>query len=286
VDRRIARLAAAQRGVVARRQLLALGLSSTAITLRVRSGRLHLLHRGVYAVGHPALAEFGREQAALLACGPDAVLSHHSAAAVWRLLPSPQPEHVTVVRRSRGPATVRVHQATVLPRHDVRVREGLRITAPARTLVDLAGVDGPAFEAALNEALVRRMVPRSELDAAAASGRRGAGRLRAALDAGPAPTRSGLERRLLVLLARAGLPRPQTNARVGRWEVDAAWPEARVVAELDGYASHTTRRAFEADRLRDGELQALGWRTLRLTHRQLAERPEAVAGRLGAELAG
>jgi hypothetical protein len=193
--------------------------------------------------------------------------------------------HATTRTHRRSLRGVHVHQSTTLAPPDLRTRDGLRVTALARTLLDLAALDEAALAHALNEALVRRMVPRSELDAAIATRRRGAGRLRAALDAGPAPTRSALERRFLALVARAGLPRPLTNARVGRWEVDALWPAQRLIVELDGFAAHATRRAFEADRLRDLEHGAAGYRTVRLTHRQLAARPEAVAARLAAALA-
>jgi very-short-patch-repair endonuclease len=282
-DREIARLAGRRRGLVTRKELLALGLSSSAIGRRVSAGRLHPIHAGVYAVGHRVLPELGREQAALLACGWGAVLSHHSAAAVWRLLAPDGAVHVTVPRRGEA-AGIRLHESAVLPREEVRVREGLPVTSVARTLLDLAGTDGRAFGRALDEALVRRLVVRGELEAVLASRRRGAARLRAAIDAEPRPTRSQLERRSLALVARAGLPRPQTNAHVEGWEVDAVWPRERLIAELDGFAVHSTRRAFEADRLRDAEHQAAGYRTLRLTHRELAERPERVAARLAAAL--
>lgn len=285
VDVAIGRLAAARRGLVTHADLIGLGLSASAIARRRRTGRLISIHRGVYAVGHTALPALGREQAALLACGPGSVLSHHSAALVWRLLPTHDgPVHLTVQSHRRAPSGVRVHHTAALPCREMRVREGLRVTAPARTLLDLAATDRAAFERALNEALVRRMVSRAELEAAIAGRRRGVARLRRALEGGPTATRSALERGLLALVGRAELPRPQTNVRVGRWEVDALWPRQRLIVELDGYAGHSTRHAFEADRLRDAEHQAAGYRTIRITHHQLTTRPEAVTARLAMAL--
>jgi very-short-patch-repair endonuclease len=282
----IARLAARQRGLVTRPQLLELGVGASAIGRQVADGRLHPVLAGVYLVGHPVAPPLAFELAALLACGQGAVLSHRSAAALWRLLPpAVHPVDVTVVHR-RGPAKgVRLHRSGALGPAEVRVREGLRVTSPARTLVDLAATDAAAFPRAFDEVIVERLLTRADLDGALTTPRRGTRALRAALDAGPAPTRSAAERRLLDVVAKAALPRPETNVRVGRHEVDALWAAQRLVVEVDGYAAHTTRRAFEADRLRDAELQAGGHRVLRVTWRQLTDRPHAVAARLAVALA-
>lgn len=182
-------------------------------------------------------------------------------------------------------ATVLLHRTDVLDARDLRTRDGLRVTAPARTLLDLAVIDGPAFTRALNKALVHRMVPPHDLEAALAERRRGTARLRAALDAGPSPTRSVLERRFLALVRDAGLPRPETTVRVGRFEVDALWRTQRLIVELDGCGAHSARAAFEADRVRDAEHQAAGYRTLRVTWRRLVERPSRVVADLSAALA-
>ena len=285
VDALIARLASRQDGVVARWQLLAAGVSREEISHRLRTGRLHLLHRGVYAVGHLALTERARCVAAVLACGDGAVLSHASAAAVWELLPY-GPVEVTVprARRARHPG-ITAHRTDDLPPSDVRRRGNLLVTAPGRTILDLAAT-APAhdLERALNEALVRRLVHPDAL-LARALGRPGARAIHSLLADGPAPTRSQAERKLLELVRRAGVERPRTNVRIGAHEVDALWRHQRVVVEVDGYAFHAGRAAFERDRRRDAELQAAGYRVIRVTWRQLADRPETVVAQLAAVLA-
>ena len=279
-------MAARQRGLVTREQLLDAGLTPDAIDGRLHSGRLHSVHRGVYAVGHPALAPLAAEQAALLACGPGSVLSHLTAAVLWELLPAAGPAiHVTVTggRMPRPPAGVRLHRAAVL---EPARREGLPVTTPVRTLLDLAATaTAPQLARALNDAQVRRLISIDELLAAAA-GRRGAHALRTALEDHHGYTRSRAERQLLALVKRAGLPRPRTNVRVEGFEVDAHWPEARLVVEVDAYGTHGTRTAFERDRLRDARLQSAGFRVLRITWSQLTQRPEAVVASLAPWLCG
>lgn len=286
-DLLIAGLASRQHGVVARRQLIAAGVTREAIAHRARTGRLHPLHRGVYAVGHLALSPTARDLAAVLASGPRAVLGHRSAAVAWRLLPR-RDARVEILccgpRRDGRPGIV-VRRTQALPEADVRYLDGVPVSSPGRTLLDLAATAAPAeLERALNEALVRRLVDPAHLLTSAVS-RRGARTLRSLLETGPAPTRSEAERRLLTLVRRAGLPRPGTNTRVHGWEVDALWPAERVIVEVDGYAFHAGRSAFERDRRRDAELQAAGFRVLRFTWRQVVGSPEAVVVHLAAVLA-
>jgi very-short-patch-repair endonuclease len=262
VDGRIAAAAAAQSGVLLREQLVNLGLGPHAIDHRVRAGRLHVIHRGVYAVGHAGLDQRGRDIAALLAAGPTAVLSHRSAGAIWRFTkPPPEPE-VTVpggARRSRP--GLRLHRTASLEAAAVRRHDDLRVTSPARTLRDLARVLGPhELERATAEAQVLGLVPRDSVDAA--------------------PTRSELERSMLALLGAAALPHPRVNTRIGPHEVDFAWPRERLAVEVDGWAAHSTRRAFERDRARDAELQAAGHAVLRFTWRQVRDQPLLVAARV------
>ena len=146
LDREIARLASAQHGVVTRRQVLALGYGSGAIELRLRSGRLHRIHRGVYLVGHTAEPPRAREMAAVLACAPRAIISHRSAAALWMLVPSaPHLVEVTVLGswKPRRPGIV-AHSTGSLSRRDVRRLDRIPVTSPARTVLDLAAlVDAP-----------------------------------------------------------------------------------------------------------------------------------------------
>ena len=260
-DATIVALARRHHGLVTTTQLLSAGFGHNAITLRVAKGWLRRLHRGVYLVG--ALeSDLTRPAAALLATGTDAAISHRTAAVLWDLLaPRPgDPIHITLLnanRRSRH--GIEIHHARTL---ETRWHKGLTLTSPDQTLEQLTG---PDYEHAHNEALIRRLVPR---------------------EAGATMTRSEAERRLLALIAKAGLPRPHTNVKVHGHEVDLYWPEHRLVVEFDGWAYHSTRAAFERDRLRDADLQLAGERVLRVTHRQLTGAPERLIARFAVALAG
>lgn len=267
----LARLADAQHGVVARRQLLAIGLSSGAIDRRLGDHRLRPLHAGVYAVGHKALTREGRWMAATLACG--GVLSHQTAASAWDLRPSDGAIHVTVsgttLRARRG---VRVHRSAFEP-HDLTTHRGIPLTTPVRTILDLS--------ATLDAKATARLVDRAErLIDFAELRRRGRSRsLKAVLShyAPPALTRSELEQAFLALCDDHGIPRPRTNAFIEGFEVDFAWPARRLVVEVDGYAFHRSPAAFAADRERDVILALAGWRVLRFTYEQVTRRAGWVA---------
>jgi very-short-patch-repair endonuclease len=196
---------------------------------------------------------------------------------------------VTVVGRNPGGRPgLRIHVVGHLDRRDIRLHKGVPLTTPARTLLDLAPqASVRTLERALNEARIRRLVrPRQLLDVLERSpGRRGAGALRELLDEDPAFTRSEAEARLLALLRAAAIPPTGVNARTGRYEVDFLWRPERLVVEFDGYAYHSSRAAFERDRARDAELQALGYRVIRVTWRQLVGEPEAVIARIAQALA-
>jgi very-short-patch-repair endonuclease len=291
-DATIAELATAQQGVISRAQLLAAGMSAAAIGRRVAGGRLLRLHPGIYAVGHRALRPEGILLAAAMAGGPGAVLSHRSAAAEWGLRPSAAARVDITVPGDRGRSSpaLSVHQGRLAP-EDVTRHDGIPITTPARTLLDLAEVvSREQLDRAVDRALELRLYDQRALDAviARSPGRRGLRPLRAtlaALDPGRAATRSELERRMLALLDAHGLECPQVNARLGPYEVDLLWSRRRLVAELDGRAFHSSPRAFEADRRRDAELQAAGYRVVRLTWRQVTREPRWVAARLARLLA-
>jgi uncharacterized protein DUF559/putative AbiEi antitoxin of type IV toxin-antitoxin system len=283
-DRRTAALAARQHGVVALHQLAALGLAPGAVDRRVFTGRLHRVHAGVYAVGHPRLTQRGCWMAAVLACGEAALLSHRSAAELWGIGTYLDIRiDVTVPDRSgRHRPHIAVHRPRSLPEEDRGELDGIPVTTPARTIRDLASVVGASrLQRAFHEAdrLGLLDVPALAALCTRTSGRRGAGRLRALLAThiGPSPgTRSALEHRFLDLCHRAGLPTPAINVPVCDYEVDALWPAQRLVVELDGYAFHHARKAFETDRTRDAALQLAGYRVLRVTHRRLVDDPSAV----------
>jgi very-short-patch-repair endonuclease len=254
-QRVIGTVAARQHGVVTRTQLIAAGILPSGITDRVQAGHLHRVHRGVYAVGHPGLSQHGKWMAAVLACGDGAVLSHRSAGALWRIVASPPSlTDVTVPgdagrKRRRG---LKLHRSTtLLPSHTTR-RFGIPVTTPARTLEDLRRVlPDDQFAAAVREAEYLRLPigDRFETDR----------------------TRSELEARFLALCRRHRVPAPEVNVRVGPFRVDFLWPRQRLIVEVDGWDSHRTRSAFEADRARDADLTARGYAVLRFTWRQLAE---------------
>ena len=293
-DEAIAELAGHQHGVVAREQLVALGVGTRAIEHRLEHGRLHRVHRGVYAVGHRVISREARWMAAVLACGGHAALSHASAGALWGLRPSSRVwADVTVARNLHPRRGIAVHRV-VLPADEVTVELGIPVTTPARTLFDLAAVIRPgALERAVEEADVLRLHgPLSLGDLLARHpGRPGGPALRRILAAaaiGAGITRSELEDRFLALVDDVGLPRPQVNVGLehasGWVEADCVWREAGVVVELDGYASHGTRAAFDRDRARDRALEAAGWRVSRVTWAHLHHERDTVVAELRALL--
>jgi very-short-patch-repair endonuclease len=288
-DHRIAALAEDQHGLVTAAQLRLAGVSSSSISRRLEAGRLHRIHRGVYAVGHCAPNPDARLHAAVLAVGGDAVLSHVSAAGLWgllraALLDASRPTDVTTTRNLGQRRGIRVHRTPTLPRRDTTRQRGIPVTTPARTLVDLAGV-APAswLRRAVREAEVLRLVDIAQLGAATA-GRRGAARLRELVSDGPAPTRSELEDRTLDLMRRHGLPRPLVNATVragGRvYEVDFLFQEHRLIVEADGERYHGTALARRADAARQAALEAAGYRVVRLTWQQVTREGAQTAARL------
>jgi Protein of unknown function (DUF559) len=288
-DSVIAKQANAQHGVVARRQLLAAGFSADEVRGRLRCGRLHRLHGGVYAVGHRVLSAEGRLMAAVLAAGPQGVLSHRSAAQLWGLLP---PWHgaveVTRARKSRQRPRIRVHFFP-LPSDEVDAVDAIPVTSAFRTIFDLAAVARPReVERAFHEAEVRRLTDRVSLPLLLERypGRRGVGVIRAILVAQEPQgiTQNDFEERFLGFLDANGFPRPLLNRTLplrGRLlKPDCMWPRERLVVELDGREVHGTDRSFEGDRRRDRQLLAEGWRSIRVTWRHLRDEPDEVAADL------
>ena len=293
VDAQIARIAAAQHGVIALHQLRGIGMLPGAIYGRVRCGRLHRLHRGVFAVGHPRITREGRWLAAVLACGSGAALSHAAAAALWRLRGTRAARiDVTVPTRS-GRVTrpgIVIHRSATLTEHDVTQVDAIPVTTVARTLLDLAGAlaRGP-LERAVEQSLILRLFDLTAVDALidADPTRPGAGTLRhivAALHDEPPLTRSDLEGLMRDICDVHGIPRPEVNAIVEGDEVDFHWRRERLIVETDGHETHGTRAAFERDRARDARHTVLGYRVVRFTHRRLVHEPAGVAATLAALL--
>ncbi len=284
-DRRIARLAGRQHGVASRGQLLGAGVTARQIDRRIAHGLLHPLHRGVYAVGANVLSQRGVWLAAVLACGPGALLSHRSAAALHGLVRARGPSDVTVGNRRRERPRLRTHHARTLLPADRTLVDRIPATSIPRTLLDLAAVaDLHTVRRAFEEAERLRLLRMRELEdlRRRCHGHHGTGRFDAALAAHRAPpeVRSELERLLLELCERGGIPLPAVNVQVGCHLVDCLWTGERVVAELDGWTYHRTRAAHERDHQRTTELELGGYVVLRFTYRQVTEQAERVTARL------
>jgi hypothetical protein len=282
-DHQIAAIADRQHGVVAHAQLLELGLSGSAIGRRVAAGRLHRRHRGVYTVGHRRTGIEGVWWAAVLAYAPDGVLSHASAAAAFAMLRS-RAVHITVTRngRKRRPGIV-FHQRRSLPTDEVTSLDGLPITTPARTLLDLAasGLNRTRLELNVDRAVKQRLLDFDDLRTLLARypGRPGTPSLKAVLASysGPLDTRSELENLVLELCDAHGLPRPSVNSVIEGEVRDFCWPSRRLVVEADSYGWHSSPSALNTDRERDVALTLAGWRTLRFTYAQATRRRGWVA---------
>jgi very-short-patch-repair endonuclease len=279
-DARIARVAEDQHGIVTARQLAAIGLSRAAISERAANGRLHRRHQGVYAVGHAAPSWQQRWMAAVLACGDGAVLSHMSAAALWKLLkPTDGPVDVSLPSQSgrRRRSGIRVHRCASLGEEApllgiseqrrlvtplVTMRHGIPVTSVQRTVEDLRRGGYP-------EHWVRRARRQAEL-----AGYR--------LDSAPPKrTRSDLEDDFLAFLRRHRLPSPEVNVKVGRREVDFLWRSHTLAVETDFYDYHRGETAYEDDHERDLELRRSGLTVHRYTGAQLRKHPAEIAAELG-----
>jgi very-short-patch-repair endonuclease len=267
-------------------QLRAAGLSEKAIRHRVRRGHMARVHPGVYRVG-PVPSPLAEPFAAVLACGPTAVLSHHAAAVLHGITKHARRIDVTVTTGHPRPKGVTVHRAKVDDEERTE-RHGIAITTAARTIVDLAThISRRDLDRAVEQAVVLCLETHDSLADAVRCGRRpGTKVLRDVLaDLGdPSLTRSEAERRLIELIRSAQLPAPVTNTRIGRYEVDLVWPRAKLVVEVDGYAFHSTRQAFERDRARDAALLLGGHRVVRITWRQIVREPHAVVATLATAL--
>jgi hypothetical protein len=268
------------------RQLSDCGVNADAADRWRAAGRLHTIHRGVYALGHSSVPVEGRLVAALLHAGPEAVLSHHAAAWWWRLLePEPAVIDVSAPGRRSSLDGVRVHHPRAI--EATRSRR-LPVTTVPRTLLDLAATSSTEqLRRALAQADYHRLLVRDDVLAACGPGRVGATRLRAAVERYEpriAMTRSELERRLLAECGAAGIPLPEVNVVIEEWTVDALWRRERVIVELDGRDNHSTPGQMERDRRKDLQLRAAGYVVLRYTWAQILFEAPAVIADLRAAL--
>lgn len=283
---RLAGLAHRQHGVVSIRQLRRLGYSHKSVGRAVVAGRLHRLHHGVYAVGHTNLSLEGRCLAAVLASGPNALLSHYSAGWLLGLISTrPVPVHVTTPVPRKRRDGIRIHRSETLMKSDRTLERGVPVTSVARTALDLAAI--------VRFRNLRRLLRRSEelrvFDLGdfrsvlvRNRGHRGTAPLSRALALYEPPrlTRSELEREFAALAEQMGLPAFATNFSVAGYELDVYWPELRFAVELDVYATHGAHEPFEEDRLRDEDLKLAGVELTRVTGHRLEREPLQVMERI------
>ena len=258
-----------------------LGLGPDAIRYRVRIGRLIPVYAGVYAVGHLPTLPHDRAVGALLACGPDAVLSHGSAATVWGIYRHWEMPFEVIARTARRRNGIRVHRAKLL-RQDITRQLGIRVTSPARTVLDNAPrMSDKQLTRAVNDLRRRHLRVYELADVLHRFPRSPAsGRLRRFIANPRGPTRSEFEDAFILFAERFGLPMPLVNEPFGPYTLDALFPNERVIVELDGWEFHNSRDSFESDRERDAELLARGYVTIRITWERLIQHPEREAARL------
>jgi very-short-patch-repair endonuclease len=284
-DTQIAVLAAKQHGYVTRAQLLALGMGADAINYRIRIGRLIPVHAGVYAVGYVNRLPVARAHAVVLACGEKAVLSHGSAASLWGFNKHWDLPYEVTAPAKRVRKGVKVHRCWTLDRRDITRQLGIRVTSPARTVLDNAPrLTGKRLSRFVNDAL--RTPYLHVPDFADVLNRNpnhpGTKRL---LPFVQAPTNSPLEDDFLEFARRYGLPKPVTNTHLLGYEIDVLYPRERVIVEVDGYQFHSDRDSFERDRKRDAIMLEAGIVTVRITEERMKQEPEQEASRMLAILA-
>ena len=249
--------------MLTRPQLLNAGVSVNRIDREVKAGRLIRLHQGVYALGHLPPSPHARSMAAVLACGPHAVLSHRSAAALYGLIRYDGPVHVTAPAKHRRRGIV-LHRDK-LTHADITRHYAIPVTTPARTLTDLArSLDPATLTRAVNDARLRRLMSLDDLPPKLRRGQ-------------PAnPTRSAFEDAFRTFCDRHELPQPEINVVVAGYEVDALWRAQRLIAELDGEDYH---QDFETDRAKDADLLEARYRVVRVTWDRLTRKPAREADR-------
>ncbi len=283
IDEPIARTAGRQHGNITHRQLRGLSLGPGAIKHRVRTGRLYPVHQGVFAVGRPPQTTVERYAAAVLACGPGAALSHQSALSLWGLSDKwPLPAHVTAPTKRKRPGIV-THRSVDLKPKDFRTRTGIRVTSPARTILDCArDLDRwNRLGRTLADALRAKLLSKSALHEIVERfpHHPGTKPLSTAISV-YTPTRSEFERRFVAFCARYDFPVPIVNTIVEGFEADTWFPDHRLIVELDGWDYHRDHPTFTSDRDRDTDRLAAGIETVRITWDRLTETPAREAERL------
>lgn len=271
IARKISQLAELQHGYVARRQLLALGLSDDAIAHRITTGQLIARYAGVYAVGHREPGPISIAAAVVLACGNGAVLSHDSAAALWGVGRWPERNEVIAPYQRRRQGVIS-HRSSTLTPHDVTVHYGIPVTTPVRTICDIAPrrTDDQLLQA-VEDARLNGYLGRTALDELLLR----CPRLRSLIDPDSGPTRSQLERAFTRFATRYKLPPHRLNVELHGYEVDVLFEAEKLIVELDGWRFHRSRKSHDENRERDTHLKDHGYDTIRITSERLGEREAA-----------
>jgi hypothetical protein len=283
-DAAIREIARQHAGNVARTDLLEAGLSSSAIGHRVKTGALVPRYAGVYALAPARQDAQALIAAAVLAGGPHAVASHASAGFLWGFLArwEPPPE-IALPAGDRRPRGILTHRCPSLEPQDITCQRGIPTTTPARTTLDLAPrLTEKALKRLVNDALrSRHLRPASLQDIVQRNPYHPGTKLLTPFADDPNnPTNSDFEDDFLAFTQKYGLPTPQINVQVNGRQVDAFFPEHRLIVECDGWEFHKDRDAFEDDRERDAEHLKHGIRTVRITKRRLTQTPDREAARL------
>ncbi len=277
-DDRASLIAGGQRTLLTTAQLRRCAIGKDAVAYRMKGGRLHLVFHGVYSFGCGELPPLAREQAALLAIGEGAFLSHRSAAFFWGMRKTaPAPVEVSIIGRSCSSRDgIRVHRIKAIDRRELVRKDGLWVSSPARAALEVAAVAPDELVSVVEEGLAGRHIKTRELEAVLARNRpcRGAGRLAAMLgdENAMAITRSRAERAFLKLIRDSGLPRPEANEKFGPYVPDFIWRRERLIVEIDSPTFHAGPRAFENDRDKDLFYRDARFDVLRFTRKHVVTR--------------
>ncbi len=289
-DLAASRIAAVQKTLLTTEQLDGSGLGNDAVTYRLKTGRLHVVFRGVLSMGCGELPPLARELAALLACGKHSFLSHASAAFVWGLRETaPADVEVSVVGRCSGSRNgMRVHRVREIDRREVRRYEGLWLSSPARVCLEVAATSPSDVPGLIDAGLGNRRIKKHDLEAVVSRhrGHRGVARLEALLgdESAMTITRSRAEKAMLKLIRDARLPVPEVNVRFGPYQPDFLWREQRLIVELDSYGFHGGPMAFQTDRDKDLFYRDARFDVLRFTRAHVVYEPAMVLVRLARAL--